>query len=440
MLQRPVPSTILVVFLALSPVVCLAQSQVGDHQASTCMPSGTLAAALSGAQPLQSPDILPNGQVILRLCAPDAASVRVIGDWNSKLPNGDPLTKNSQGIWSISVGPLKSDLYTYWFTVDGVKTIDPNNVHSANDAVRIASYFIVAHPDAVSLLYENRNVPHGEVTAVWYSSKSVASPRRALVYTPPGYRNGAERYPVLYLLHGWGGDENEWLELGRAAQIMDNLLAEHKIVPMIVVMPNGHHDRHSVPDISTPPSIAELAPLPPRGYDITPSITEIAKSVVDDLVPYIDQNFRTIPTSTSRAIAGLSMGGGQSLYIGLNHPEMFAWVASFSGAIIAWPGAMMPIEPPAPKEGIGPLIPRYKLNSESIEKNVPGLNESINNKLRLLYISCGTEDGLLSSNDEFESWLTVHKIHFTHQEIPGYAHVWSLWRGNLVEVAPQLFR
>ena len=221
---------------------------------------------------------------------------------------------------------------------------------------------------------------------------------------------------------------------------MDNLLAEHKIVPMIVVMPNGHHDRRAVPDISTPPSITELAPLPPKGYDIVPSITEIAKSVVEDLVPFVDQNFRTVRNSSSRAIAGLSMGGAQTLYIGLNHPELFGWVTSFSGAMIAWPGAMMAIEPSAPKEGAGPPIPRYTLNLESIRKNVPGLNESINGKLRLLYVSCGTEDGLLASNEEFESWLTEHKIHFTHQEVPGYAHVWSLWRRNLVEVAPQLFR
>ena len=237
---------------------------------------------------------------------------------------------------------MKPDLYAYSFVVDGVKTIDPSNVHSANDALRISSYFIVGGEGTESDWFENRNVPHGEVTAVWYSSGSVASPRRALVYTPPHYRDGGNRYPVLYLLHGWGGDENEWLELGRTAQIMDNLLSEHKIVPMIVVMPNGHHDRHSIPDFYPPPSIAQLAPLPPRGYDITPSITNIAQSVVDDLVPYVDQHFRTIATSSSRAVAGLSMGGGQALFIGLNHPELFAWIASFSGAIIAWPGALMP--------------------------------------------------------------------------------------------------
>jgi enterochelin esterase family protein len=335
---------------------------------------------------------------------------------------------------------LKPDLYTYWFMVDGVKAIDPNNVHTANDAVRIATYFIVTAPGTDSLLYENQNVPHGEVTAVWYSSKSVATPRRALVYTPPGYRGGTEHFPVLYLLHGWGGDENEWLELGRTAQIMDNLLAAHKIMPMIVVMPNGHHDRHSVPDISPPPSTAQLAPLPPRGYDITPSITNIAQSVVDDLVPYVDQNFRTIQKSSSRAVAGLSMGGGQATFIGLNHPDLFAWVASFSGAIIAWPGAMMPAQAPAQKEAGGPPIPQYSFNPDAVTRNVPGLNESINDKLRLLYISCGLDDGLITSNKQFEDWLTEHKIRFTHEEVPGYGHVWSFWRGSLVEVAPLLFR
>lgn len=209
---------------------------------------------------------------------------------------------------------------------------------------------------------------------------------------------------------------------------------------MIVVMPNGHADRHAVPDISPPPSITELAPLPPKGYDITPSITEIGQSVVNDLVPYMDRNFRTIPKSSSRAVAGLSMGGGQALFIGLNHPEMFAWVASFSGAIIAWPGAMMPAQVPAQGKGTAPLIPRYNLNPKAIRKNVPGLNESINDKLRLLYIACGSDNGLLTSVKQFEAWLTDHKIHFTNEVVPGYAHVWSLWRRNLVKVAPLLFR
>ena len=366
--------------------------------------------------------------------------MRVVGDWNANRPTGDPLTKDAHGVWSISIGPLKPDFYTYFFIVDGIKTIDPNNVHSANDAVRIASYFIVAGPGTESALYENRDVPHGEVRAIWYSSKFVSSPRRALVYTPPNYGNGTQRYPVLYLLHGWGGDEIEWTQLGRLAQIMDNLLAAHKIVPMIVVMPNGHADRHATPNISSPPNVDELGPLPPPGYDITPSITGIEKSVVHDLVPYVDQNFRTLPNSSSRAIAGLSMGGAQALYIGLRNPSLFAWVASFSGAIISWPGAMLPAQAATKGEGTAPLIPRFRLNPEAIRKDVPGLNESINGKLRLLYLSCGLDDGLLTSTREFESWLTENKIHFTREEVPGYGHVWSLWRQNLVEVAPLLFR
>jgi enterochelin esterase-like enzyme len=417
-----------------------AQSSARQQEADECVPAGTLASMHRSGRSLQSPEVSPSGQVSLQFCAPDAASVRVIGDWNAKSPTGDPLTKDAQGIWSITVGPLQPDFYSYFFLVDGVKAIDPNNVHSSNDALRIGSYFIVAPPGTTSDLYQNAGVPHGDVTSVWYSSKSVATPRRALVYTPPGYRTSTERFPVLYLLHGWGGDENEWLEPGRTAQIMDNLLAAHKIVPMIVVMPNGHHDRHSIPDISPPSDTNLLRPLPPPGFDITPSITEIAKSVADDLVPFVDRNFRTIPKSSSRAVAGLSMGGGQALFIGLNHPDEFAWVASFSGAVIAWPGAMMPAPVPARSETSALSIPKYNLNPDAIAKNMPGLNESINNKLRLLYISCGLDDGLITSNQQFEEWLTEHDIHFVHNEVPGYAHVWSFWRRSLVEVAPLLFR
>ena len=419
---------------------CLAQSPVPQRDMNVCVPAGTPAAVRSTTPPLQSPEVSPGGEVKLQFCAPEAASVRVVGDWNTKNPKGDSLTKDAQGTWSISLGQMQPEFYTYSFLVDGVKTIDPNNVHSSNDALRIGSYFIVAGPDTESALYENKDVPHGELAAVWYSSKTVASPRRALVYTPPDYREGDERYPVLYLLHGWGGDENEWSEPGRLVQIMDNLLAAHKIVPMIVVMPNGHHDRHSVPDISPPASTSLLAPLPPQGYDMTPSVTEIAKSVVNDLVPYVDKNFRTIAKSSSRAVAGLSMGGGQSLFIGLNNPEVFAWVASFSGAIISWPGAMMPAQTMATSETTAPSIPRFNLNPDAVTKNVPALNESINNKLHLLYISCGLDDGLITSNKQFEDWLTARGIHFSHSEVPGYAHVWSFWRKSLVEIAPQLFR
>ena len=427
-------------FAGMSSGAVLAQHASPAQESAECIAAGTPASWHSNTAPLQSPLLSSNGEVTLQLCAPDAHSVRVFGDWNAKSANGDLLRKDEHGVWSISFGPLKPDLYTYWFLVDGVKAIDPNNVHSANDAARIASYFILAHPETDSAMYVSKDVPHGRISAIWYSSEGVATPRRALIYTPPDYDKSEQHYPVLYLLHGWGGDENEWIDLGRASQIMDNLIAAHKVIPMIVVMPNGHHDRHAVPDISSPPSTSDLAPLPPRGYDITPSITAIGKSVVNDLVPFVDQNFRTLTDSNSRAVAGLSMGGGQSLYIGLNHPDMFAWVASFSGAVIAWPDAMMPAAAPAPSQGTEAVIPRYKLNPEAIKKDAPGLNESINAKLRLLYISCGMDDGLLSSNEEFESWLTENNIHFVQENVPGYAHVWSLWRRNLVEVAPLLFR
>ena len=395
----------------------------------------------SGTPPLISPELANNGEVTLRLCAPEAHSVHVFGDWNTARPDGDALAKDTHGIWSITVGPLKPEYYSYWFTVDGVKTIDPDNVHSGNDAIRIASYFIVPGRDAVdSSLYENKNVSHGDVSAVWYTSATIDSPRRAFVYTPPKYRESTQRYPVLYLLHGWGGDENEWLDLGRLPQIMDNLIAAGKIVTMIVVMPNGHPDRHSIPDISPPPTTAVLGPLPPKGYDGTHIVQQISQSISNDLVPFVDRSFRTVPKSTSRAIVGLSMGGGEASYTGLSHPDTFAWVGTFSGAIIMWPGAMAAAASPAPTDSTAPAIPKYGLNLEAIGQDLPGLSASINSKLRLLYISCGLDDGLITSNQQFEGWLTEHHVQFKHEEVPGYAHVWSFWRKSLVDVAPMLFR
>jgi Carbohydrate-binding module 48 (Isoamylase N-terminal domain) len=187
--------------IAIFPVVALAASR----DVAVCTPAGTPASWRISVPPLVSPEVSLDGEVKLHLCAPNASSVAVLGDWKSKSPSGDSLTKDAKGVWSISVSQLQPDFYNYFFLVDGVKTIDPNNVHSSNDALRIGSYFIVPGPGAMSSLYENKEVPHGEVTGLWYASKSVATPRRALVYTPPDYRAGTERYPVLYLLSrmGW---------------------------------------------------------------------------------------------------------------------------------------------------------------------------------------------------------------------------------------------
>ena len=193
------------VFATIFPAPGLAQTAPN----TLCLPTGTVAAWRSNALPIVSPDISFDMKVTLRLCAPDAHTVRVFGDWNQSSADGSALSRDGHGVWSTSVGPVKPDLYQYYFTVDGVKTIDPANVHSGNDAVRITSYFIVSGDDFDTALYESRNVPHGDVISVWYPSKTISTSRRALIYTPPDYRASKRRYPVLYLFHGWGGDENE---------------------------------------------------------------------------------------------------------------------------------------------------------------------------------------------------------------------------------------
>ena len=436
-LQLRISLAVCGVFATIFPAPGLAQTAPN----TLCLPTGTVAAWRSNALPIVSPDISFDMKVTLRLCAPDAHTVRVFGDWNQSSADGSALSRDGHGVWSTSVGPVKPDLYQYYFTVDGVKTIDPANVHSGNDAVRITSYFIVSGDDSDTALYESRNVPHGDVISVWYPSKTISTSRRALIYTPPDYRASKRRYPVLYLFHGWGGDENEWLDLGRIAQIMDNMISAGRVAPMIVVMPNGHPDRQSIPDFTPPSSIDVLGPLPPRGYDSSGNVSQIERSVIGELVPYVDQNFRTKAEVSSRAIAGLSMGGAQASYIGLRHPDEFAWVASFSGAIIMWPGvAGSAPAPRAEASSSAPAIPRFEVNLEAISRDIPGLNESINTKLKLLYIACGMDDGLIRANQQLRGWLLDHNIKVTYKEVPGYAHVWSFWRRSLIDFAPMLFR
>jgi enterochelin esterase family protein len=380
------------------------------------------AAAQARRPALVSPEIATDGKVTFRFFAPDASEVAVAGEW----PGGAkvPMKKDDQGVWSVTTGPLPPEWWGYAFLVNGTKTLDPQSPRIKRDTAKFDSALIIPGPE--SSLFAVNDVPHGTLSAIWCPSPSLHLTRRIIVYTPAGYETGSQRYPVLYLLHGAGGDEEEWTGQGRTAQILDNLIAQGKAKPMIVVMPNGHANQ------SVTPALA--APITP-GWNSGEGSTRLAPytlfpdSLISDVIPFVDKTYRTVTNRENRAIAGLSMGGSQALYAGLKHRDQFAWVASFSGAFILWPGVTASMS----AGGRG-------LNLKAVEDTFPDLTSDTAAQLRLFYISCGTDDGLIVSGRQFTGWLKSRNIKFVDVETPGYAHVWSYWRKSLVDLAPRLFR
>ncbi len=306
------------------------------------------------------------------------------------------FAKDADGLWSVTVGPITPEIYHYNFTIDGVRTIDPSNpqLKTGSTPSTITSVLEIKHPSPA--FYDAQPVPHGEIRTHWYQSKSLGAVRRLTVYTPPGYdKNQSVRYPVLYLFHGANADENAWYRLGRANLILDNLLAAGTIKPFIVVMPFGYG-------------------VAPGGLQAD-NTAKFSKDLIDDVIPYIDDSYRTISNRSNRAIVGLSMGGGQALNIGLNNIDLFSYVGGFSAAIG---------------------------NAASFPKTYANLTANagqVNSKLKLLWIGCGTEDSLFGASKNFSEWLTAGNIKHTFRETGG-AHTWMVWRRYLHEVAPLLFK
>ena len=270
-----------------------------------------------------SPEIHADHTVTFRLRAPKAVRVQVTGDFQPAVAD---LTE-TDGIWSYTTPePLTSELYSYSFVVDGLKVNDPVNVFRLRDVGTVSDIFIVGNGTAD--LYRVNELPHGTLAKVWYVSPSVGATRRMTVYTPAAYdSNPRKRFPVLYLLHGMGGDENAWSELGRAAQILDNLIAQGKAEPMIVVMPNGNVDLEAAPGEGSNGFVRPTMALP-RTMDAC------FEEAFPDIVKFVDSHYRTAPRKHARAIAGLSMGGFHSLHISKQYPEMFDYVGLFSAAIM----------------------------------------------------------------------------------------------------------
>jgi enterochelin esterase-like enzyme len=361
--------------------------------------------------PIRSPEVGTDGRVTFRLRAPNAREVIVVG-FGQKLP----MQKDEQGIWSATtLDPLKPDIYTYSFSVDGATFNDPNN-----------GYFKTAYRGGWQSQFRvpGANVwdpgagSKGAVTRHFYRSGIAGDDRDYYVYTPPEYdRNRKEPYPVLYLLHGLGDAAAGWLSAGAANVILDNLIAQGKAKPMIMVNTLGYGT-----------SDVLLGGRGNLGGD--QMIPNFAKTVLDEVMPQVEKNYRVSTDRTQRAIAGLSMGGAEALYTGLNNLDRFAWVASFSGAFVMWPGV----------RGGGRGAPQTPVDPTAFAKQFPNLDAKSNASLRLLLVACGDSDGLVGVNRQFKDWLTSREVKVTYREAPGVGHVWSLWRQDLADLAPQLFR
>lgn len=360
------------------------------------------------SQRINSPQINTDKTVSFRLYAPFAKTVEIHGYFFSFNKKKENLILSSNGIWEFTTAtPLESELYFYNYIVDGVHITDPENINQVRDISSFFSYFIV--DGAIGNRYKVQKVKHGNVAKVWYNSPSLGAERRLTIYTPPGYEQSKQKYPVLYLLHGAGGDEDAWESLGRSTQILDNLIAEGKAKPMIVVMPNGNSSKQAAPG---------------KGYETTKinptlDVQNMSNGKIEkafpELVHFIDHNYRSIPKKSHRAIAGLSMGGFQSIHISALYPNVYDYVGAFSAAV-ASPGKDVPLY--------------QDLHQQVIHQF------STPPKLYAIYI--GKDDFLYQDNVEYRKFLNINHIKYSYTETSG-GHTWKNWRLYLSDFLQKIF-
>ncbi|MGC8624316.1 MAG: alpha/beta hydrolase-fold protein [Phycisphaerae bacterium] len=315
-----------------------------------------------------------------------------------------PLRENAHGLWTITVGPLAPEIYSYAFTVDGVRILDPLNPWIKPNVFYPASMFLV--PGNPPSLWQDCDVRHGVVHRHYYYSQVVGDNRDYYVYTPPGYNPLAPRhYPVLYLLHGYSDEASAWTKVGRANFILDNLLARRQAEPMIVVMPLGYGDMKI---------IARTGPGIFNNTLWRRNMNGFRAALLTEVMPRVQKAYNVHTDRDHTAIAGLSMGGGEALTVGLNNLNRFAWVGGMSSYL-------------------GTKGPDFSTI-------FPNLNKKVNGRLRLLWLACGQQDTLVGpANRNLDAWLTARKIDYTKVWTPGQ-HAWRVWRGNLCALAPLLFR
>ena len=392
----------------------LAAALVATAAAAQTPPAGAPAPGGRGGgrgPQIVSPEVGADKTITFRFAAPNATSVTVSGELDGK---PYPLTKGADGVWSVKVGPLAPDIYTYTFNVDGVVALDPRNVNTKYGYGGFGPASIVQVPGDAPAFYDVKDVPHGEVRIKPYVSKSLGVTRTAWVYTPPGYDKG-NNYPVMYLLHGAGDIESGWTMIGRANNILDNLIAEGKAKPMVVVMPLGHAIQSFWTGPARNATAAAPAGPPAPGAAPTPAIQQaFYRDFLNDLMPMVERDYKVSKRADDRAIAGLSMGGGHTLNLAFSRPELFRYVVAMSPAA----------------NGIN------ETNYPAIFKDPSGINK----QFKVFWMGVGKDDTLTGPGDRALNEAFV-KANIKHTwKLTEGRHEWTVWRNHLNEIAPLMFR
>jgi enterochelin esterase family protein len=367
-----------------------------------------------------SPEVSADRRVTFRLYAPDATSVSIrAGDIPAAAREVAQFTKHENGVWEATTGALEPGAYRYVYVVNGVIVIDPRN--TAISESNTTAWSVVAVPG--SEMFDTKNVPHGAVASIYYQSTALGRTRRMHVYTPPGYETSTTKYPVFYLLHGAGDCDDSWTSVGRANFILDNLIAANKAKPMIVVMPAGH-------TTTAPTGRGAAAPAAAPG----PARDEFTADFLTDILPYVEKHYRVIPDRAHRAIAGLSMGGSQTLNIGIPNLEKFAYIGVYSSGLLG------PRPAPAAPGAAPAAAPAAPFGSAWAQQNAAVLDNAAAKKgLKLFWFSTGADDGLMPATKSTVELFSKHGFTPVFKESPG-GHTWLNWRNYLVEFTPQLFQ
>lgn len=375
-----------------------------------CLVATTLALTLAGSAQAQfgprgprviSPEVTADRHVTFRILAPNAEAVTLSAGDIPNIGRGVEMAKDANGVWEVTLGPIDAGAYRYNFNVDGVATIDPRNPSTSESNANVWSLVYVPGADFM----DTRQVPHGAVAEVTYYSTSLGRFRRMHVYTPAGYESGEGKFPVFYLLHGASDCDDSWTSVGRAGFILDNLIAAGKARPMVVVMPAGHAG--------------------PLNFGRRQGVDEFTKDFIEDIMPYVEKHYRVYADKAHRAIAGLSMGGAQTLNLAIPYPDKFAYVGVFSSGIFGITGGGFGSDPNGPSW------------EEQHQEVLDGTK--LKDGLKLVWFATGKDDFLVETSRASVEMFKKHGLDVVYKETDG-AHTWINWRDYLHEFAPQLFR